>query len=77
MGRLLLVRHGESEGNALRRFTDSELVPLTQRGREQAERAAALLRARFAPARIVSSPFTRAQQTAEIIASALVLPIEI
>ncbi len=77
IGRLLLVRHGESEGNALRRFTDSEQVPLTPKGREQAERAAALLRARFAPVGIVSSPFTRAHQTAEIIASTLELPIEI
>ena len=31
IGRLLLVRHGESEGNALRRFTESEQVPLTPR----------------------------------------------
>ena len=77
MGRLLLVRHGESQGNASRRFTDSEFDPLSPAGREQAERAAAFLRARFAPVRIVSSPFTRAQQTAEIIASGLALPIEI
>ena len=77
MGRLLLVRHGESAANALRRFTESERNPLSPVGREQAARTAALLRARFAPVRIVSSPFTRAQQTAEIIASALALPIEL
>lgn len=77
MGRLLLVRHGESEGNALRRFTDSDRVPLTSAGREQAARAAAFLRTRFEPARIVSSPFTRAWQTAEIIAASLALPVEV
>lgn len=77
MGRILLVRHGESEGNLARRFTESDHVPLTDLGREQASRAAAILRAQFAPAQIVSSPFTRARQTAEIIASALSLPIEI
>ncbi len=77
MGRLLLVRHGESEGNASRRFTSSELDPLSPAGCAQAERAAEFLRARFAPARIVSSPFTRAQQTAAIIASGLALSIEI
>lgn len=77
MGRLLLVRHGESEGNALRRFTDSDRVPLTPAGREQAERVAAFLRAHFEPARIVSSPFTRAWQTAEIIATTLALTIEV
>jgi hypothetical protein len=54
MGRLLLVRHGESEGNASRRFTESDLVPLTPAGREQAERTAAFLRERFAAVRIVS-----------------------
>jgi len=52
-------------------------VPLTPVGREQAARAAVFLRARFAPARIVSSPMTRAHQTAEIIAAALALPIEL
>lgn len=77
MGRLLLVRHGESEGNALRRFTDSDRVPLTPAGRLQAARAAELLRARFEPARIVSSPFTRAWQTAEIIAATLALRVEV
>jgi len=77
VGRLLLVRHGESEGNALRRYTESDRVPLTPAGREQAARAAAFLQAEFAPARIVSSPFTRAHQTAEIIAATLRLPIEL
>jgi probable phosphoglycerate mutase len=72
---LLLVRHGESAGNALRRFTDSDRVPLTSLGREQAARTAAFLRASFAPGRVVSSPFARALQTAEIIASDLGLPI--
>jgi broad specificity phosphatase PhoE len=74
---LLLVRHGESEGNALRRFTESDRVPLTPAGREQAARAAAFLRAHFEPARIVSSPFTRAWQTAGIIAASLALPLEV
>lgn len=77
MGRLLLVRHGESTGNAERRFTYSGLDPLSPAGREQAARTAAFLLARFAPARIVSSPFARAHQTAEIIAAAFALPIEV
>ncbi len=77
MGRLLLVRHGESQANALRRFTESDQNPLSPAGREQAGRAAAFLRARFAPMRIISSPFTRAQETAEIIASSLAMPIDL
>ncbi len=52
-------------------------MPLTPAGREQAARTAAFLRAGFAPGRLVSSPFARAQQTAEIIAEALALPIEL
>ncbi len=79
MGRLLLVRHGESQANALRRFTESDRNPLSPLGRVQAERTSALLRARFAPVRIVSSPFARARETAEIIAAVLAFaqPIEV
>ena len=40
MGKLILVRHGESEGNALRRFTDSPEVNITELGRRQALEAA-------------------------------------
>lgn len=71
MGRLLLVRHGESQANASRRFTESDLNPLSLVGREQAARTATLLRERFAPVRIVSSPFARARETAAILSSAL------
>jgi probable phosphoglycerate mutase len=77
VGRLLLVRHGESQANSRRRFTESDRNPLSALGREQAERTAAFLRAKFAPLRIVSSPFARARETAEIIASAIPVPIEL
>ncbi|HVN88168.1 MAG TPA: histidine phosphatase family protein [Candidatus Binatia bacterium] len=77
IGRLILVRHGESEGNRDRRFTHSTEVPLTDRGREQARAAAATIAARFAPRRVLASPFSRARETGEIIAAALALRIEI
>ncbi len=77
MGKLIMVRHGESEGNRERRFTISPEVPLTDLGREQAHRAAAQIAERFKPARLISSPFRRARQTSEIIAAALGLEIEI
>jgi len=70
-GRIILVRHGESEGNRDRTFTQSTDVPLTERGREQARAAAVRLGARFAPTRVISSPYARARQTAEIIAAIL------
>jgi broad specificity phosphatase PhoE len=75
MGRLLLIRHGESEGNRDRVFTHSPEVPLTPIGRTQAWATAEFVRQRYAPSLLVSSPFTRARQTAEIIGEVLTLPI--
>jgi broad specificity phosphatase PhoE len=77
MGRLILIRHGESEGNRDRVFTPSPEVPLTAAGCEQVRAAADWIATRYAPARIVSSPFRRAVQTAEIIAARLALPVSI
>lgn len=75
--RLILVRHGESEGNRDRRFTQSPEVPITAVGREQARVAGALIARHFRPARVVASPYTRARQTAEIIAAGGALEVEI
>ena len=77
MARLILIRHGESEGNRERVFTLTPAVPLTDRGREQCRAAATWIAARYAPCRIVASPFVRAQQTAEELAQVLRVPVEI
>jgi broad specificity phosphatase PhoE len=74
-GRLLLVRHGESEGNRDRTFTQNAEVPLTPFGREPARATAERIASTYAPSRVVASPFTRARQTAEIIAAVLGLPV--
>jgi broad specificity phosphatase PhoE len=74
--RLLLVRHGESEGNRDRTFTQNPDVPLTPVGCEQARAAARRMAARYHPSRIIASPFARARQTAEIIAAVLGLSVE-
>lgn len=74
--RLILVRHGESEGNRDRTFTQNADVPITAVGREQADAAAALIARHFRPLRIVASPYARARQTAEIIAAAFTLQVE-
>lgn len=77
MGKLIMVRHGESEGNRDRRFTLSPEVPLTGLGRQQAREAAQRIARRFHPHLIISSPYRRARQTSDIIAAELDLPIEI
>ena len=77
LGRLIMVRHGESEGNRDRRFTLSPEVPLTELGRQQAREAAQRIAKRFTPDRIISSPYRRARQTSDIIAGELGLSIEV
>jgi glucosyl-3-phosphoglycerate phosphatase len=68
MGRLVLVRHGQAEGNSEHRFIGQTNVPLTARGRRQAE--ALGLRLRTAQIdRVVSSDLSRAYDTAAPIAA--------
>src|SRR5207249_4625875 len=75
VGHLLIIRHGESEGNRERVFTPTPAVPLTDTGRVQVQAAAAWIAARYTPARIVTSPFTRARETAHILAELLLVPV--
>ena len=66
MAKLVLVRHGQSLWNLENRFTGWVDVPLTDKGREEARRAASQLKdIRFAVA--YTSMLTRAQETLEII----------
>jgi broad specificity phosphatase PhoE len=68
-GRVLLLRHGETEWSASGRHTGRTDVPLTERGRARA-RATAATGARLLgdrpPALVLSSPRTRARSTAEL-----------
>lgn len=77
MGKLIMVRHGESEGNRDRRFTTTSEAPLTDLGREQAAMAAQHIGRLFKPGLVITSPYTRARDTGRIIAEALKLPTEI
>src|SRR5574340_983013 len=74
--RLILVRHGESEGNRDRTFTQNADVGLTVRGCAQAVAAGQCIRGRVAPTRIVASPYARARRTAEIIGEILGVAVE-
>lgn len=60
--RAIFIRHGESTGNAGVPCPDLATIELTERGHEQARAAAASWTQ--APALIVTSPYTRTQQTA-------------
>ena len=69
MNRLILIRHGETEGNVAKRL-DTALpgAPLTERGVAQAQDLGRRLRGRKV-AELVSSQALRAKQTGEIIAT--------
>ena len=74
---ILWVRHGQSTWNVLDRLQGHELSPpLTELGREQAQDAAEALADRDV-VRLLSSPATRALETAEIIATRLGLEVEV
>jgi len=67
-GRLILVRHGESEGNQVRQFSVTPDIGLTELGRLQAREAGRRIAELFRPSALVASSFRRARLTAEIIA---------
>ncbi|MBU0725669.1 MAG: histidine phosphatase family protein [Alphaproteobacteria bacterium] len=77
---MIFVRHGQSEFNV--HFAKTRQDPgipdpaLTEEGRRQARQAAEILRD-LDIRHLLASPFTRALQTAEIIADTLRLPVEI
>jgi broad specificity phosphatase PhoE len=77
---MILMRHGETLFNVV--FGAMRIDPglrdpeLTPRGREQAGEAAEMLRSEDVR-RVITSPYRRALQTAEIIADALKLPVTV
>ena len=69
--KLFFARHGESEANVLRVFSNrGGAHPLTETGRRQAEALAETL-AGVSFARVYASPLLRARQTAELVARRL------
>jgi uncharacterized phosphatase len=72
MTSLYLVRHGETDWNAQRRIQGTTDIPLNDMGRGQARTTADLL-ARREWDSVVSSPLSRAYETASIISDRLVL----
>jgi probable phosphoglycerate mutase len=73
--RVLLIRHGQSQGNAERRFGGHTATPLSQLGHAQAEATARALASENLTA-IYSSDLMRTVQTAEPLARATGLRVE-
>ncbi|YCH06984.1 histidine phosphatase family protein [Arthrobacter sp. alpha11c] len=69
-----LVRHGQTDWNAERRLQGATDIPLNDVGREQAREAVATL-TNYQWDAIVSSPLSRAAETADLIAEGLGLTV--
>ena len=74
--RLVLLRHGRTEWNHVRRAQGHAPVPLDEVGHQQAKRAAVLL-AELQPSRLWSSDLERAAQTARHVADVVGLEVEL
>ncbi len=74
--RFCYLRHGETEWNARGVSQGSIDIPLNETGRAQARAAAQHLRGQGIRT-IVASPLSRARVTAEIVAEALGLPVQL
>ncbi len=73
---LLVIRHGEAEGNHDHRFIGQSDVPLSDLGRRQADTVGAYLASKGVT-RIISSDLQRAVNTARPLADRIGLDIEI
>ncbi len=74
---ICFLRHGESVGNAEARWQGQSDFPLTDTGRAQARALAERWKRENQNFDLaIASPLLRAKETAEIVASALNLPIE-
>ena len=71
---VLLIRHGQSRGNAERRFGGHTSTPLSSRGRHQARATALTLKSESVTA-IYSSDLARAVETAHPLSKMTGLPI--
>src|SRR3712207_6042599 len=72
MGKLVLIRHGQSEFNLKNLFTGWIDVPLTPQGEEEARKSANVLKSKgFKPDIAFTSALSRAQRTLDIILAEL------
>jgi len=75
---LLIARHGQTDWNLEGRWQSTSDIPLNAYGRDQAAQLAVLLKeAGHTPRRLVTSPLSRALETAGILGEAMACPVEI
>lgn len=74
---LILIRHGQTEGNLRRLLVGRTDMPLDDIGRRQAMATADFAAASYQPDLVISSPLIRARDTAAEIGHRLGLPVEI
>lgn len=74
---ILLLRHGESEGDLRDVHEGRADFPLTDRGREQAGKAAKWINKNYTVNRIYSSTLIRAKETANLVSMETKIPIEL
>ncbi len=72
--KIILIRHGITDWNLVRRYQGHTDVPLNEQGREQARELAMMLE-KMPIAAIYSSDLVRAYETAKIIAEGRSIPI--
>jgi broad specificity phosphatase PhoE len=77
MTHIILVRHGQTASNAQDRIRGQVDIPLDETGLSQARATAARVAADWHPTAVFSSPLRRAVQTAQAIATALHLEVEV
>jgi ribonuclease H / adenosylcobalamin/alpha-ribazole phosphatase len=75
--RLLMLRHGQTEHSVQGRYSGRADLPLTELGEQQATAAAARLASVTGVAAVISSPLLRARRTAQPVADALGVPLQI
>ena len=74
---LLIARHGQTDWNLAGRWQSTSDIPLNAQGRNQAARLAVLLKeAGYAPCRLISSPLSRAWETAQILGEEIGCAVE-
>ena len=77
MTKILLVRHGNVEGIKPERFRGRQPLPLTARGRAEAQAVARRVAGGWRPRKIYTSPLERCVETGAAIAAACGVPTEI